>query len=1205
MKKWPGKWKIWTALLLMLMVLPVSARAALGNNAVDAHVVTLKAEVGDAYATLRFPMVAVLDPDAGNYPLYFQVEGLPAGESYWLEATLGDAVAEGRLSAAGTYAGLWLRFEGESGQAESLTVSVYADETKQELCYQSITQRILLAAALDYDLTDAVASVQPVEIDRAAQSATVSLLLPAGTVAQGTRLQAQLLSESGGPYGYAEADVTVFGDILTEDSRYKVAFPEENPYRVTAQSIKVDFTFSRIPEPGHYDLKLSDLQQDLSWTYADVLICSDLPVAEILSWTDSVRENRPDGRTAAIQLHLIDGAPDDFAVALWWEDVQLGTSDGWRVESVTGQEAVVTYRIPLSEPLEENQQYRAAILCDKDFCGEAQANLPRFSAEETMADRRNSRLDSDYFACFTVLTAGFAEKRLYRVELQDKNGLLAAQLASPDETGLFTLAFTEDGAPLPVDPQDHYRLIFSEWTEDGWQQCAAVDLTRPETPDFEGAAIRPLALWTEDLPLYYGAENCGEQLLPLRMQLYRSDGTFAPVSEVAWAAAENPVLTEEPLPKALAYKPMDAVILADGIPAALLPSGYWFAQSRAESLVYGAQDCVVQLTCGENGRAVLYCNGQPVTGESLPPLSEIYVHAIPEPGFEVCAVAVNQTPVAGRAFLLTKDTQIDVTFRKRTDETFAVALEYDSTNHYLAGGTVSVSTDHAALEETVELTAEIQPGYTVHRLEVLLRESGRPVPLIKTDNGWRFSMPGGPVRVVAAIRPLYQPHISVEINNSYGTLAAPEQATEGQWVTLQAIPHAASTLERLELVYLQASREVRENLLPTLTDGNTYRFRVPAAEQVTLEAVFAQPPFYSVSNFVSEQGTVTASAPSSVPAEKILLTVTPAPGFRLKKNSIQVQTMAEGQLHAVSLEDGPSFLMPWGDVRITAVFEPIPPAAPGSLQISTQQQLAAALGGAENTFADPDGMTVHLLKTVEVQAPLVFTGGNLVLHLGDAILYASPELAQAPVQVQSGASVTLSGASGSVDACGAGQTALLLSGGSLTVCGGSYRGVCALQMTAESKLLLNGGSFYGQSLALRLLNPVGDYLDRHVTASHAETGAVFGDGWTAQHEIAQAVCFACRTPAFAASSVAAQRTGENLLTLSVPVTFATEDALLLAAVYDADGRMTGMAQSVCTRGAEEISLALPYNGTPCCGTVFLLDSAHYDPQSAAVPIAIP
>ena len=45
------------------------------------------------------------------------------------------------------------------------------------------------------------------------------------------------------------------------------------------------------------------------------------------------------------------------------------------------------------------------------------------------------------------------------------------------------------------------------------------------------------------------------------------------------------------------------------------------------------------------------------------------------------------------------------------------------------------------------------------------------------------------------------------------------------------------------------------------------------------------------------------------------------------------------------------------------------------------------------------------------------TTKNLVLNLGDAILYASPELAQAPVQVQSGASVTLSGAFGGIDAC--------------------------------------------------------------------------------------------------------------------------------------------------------------------------------------------
>ena len=611
----------------------------------------------------------------------------------------------------------------------------------------------------------------------------------------------------------------------------------------------------------------------------------------------------------------------------------------------------------------------------------------------------------------------------------------------------------------------------------------------------------------------------------------------------------------------------------------------------------------MQVSCGENGSVRLYCDGQPVIADQLPALSEIYVHAIPDEGYEVCPVEVNQQAMIGRAFLLAEDTQIDMRFRKRTVETFSVSLEYGSYIHHVDGGTVTVSVDRAAVEDTVNITAAICEGYTVAYLEVLSEESDGTLPLTRTDDGWQFVMPGEPVRVVTAIRPLYQPEISVCVNNAYGSLTAPQTAVEGQWISVQAHAHAASSLEALTLVYHRNGAEQRVDLLPALAAEQIYRFCVPAADALTLEAVFAQPPAYTVSEFLSEHGSVTASVSSSVPTEEVLLTVLPAEGYRLLVNTLAVQNLRDEQ--TVPLEDGDdrwSFRMPWSNVSISAVFEPIPPIAPGNGHIATAQQLLEALGGEENALVDPDSTTVHLLRSVEVQAPLVFVGGELVLDMGDSTLSAAPQLTQALVQVCGSAKLTIAASSGGVDARPASQTALLLSGDALTICGGSYRGDCALRMTAESELLLKGGSFYGESLALELLHPVEDFLDRHVTATHPETDEAFA---AAELDLAAEVCFAQIIPAFGQQTVTAQPNGEGTFTLSVPVEHATEDALLLAALYGDDGRMIGVTQMPCVRGERVQTLTLECDGEPQFGTVFLLDSAAFAPLGCTISIEIP
>ncbi|MBQ3534397.1 MAG: hypothetical protein IJA56_04495 [Clostridia bacterium] len=719
---------------------------------------------------------------------------------------------------------------------------------------------------------------------------------------------------------------------------------------------------------------------------------------------------------------------------------------------------------------------------------------------------------------------------------------------------------------------------------------------------YGGNPLQALGVETAAGTLYYGVETTGGDLLPVTLQLYDEENG---VQTLRWTAGEPPVLEDASIPASCSRKPVQAVAFADGIPALAVPNSYWFPQDTALSLAAdAAQPCYVKVSCVGNGQAVLYCDGQPVTGDMLPPLSEIYVHAIPDAGYEVDSVQVNQTAMNGRSFLLAEDTQVDVFFRKRTPETFALTLEYDASLHNPEGGSVAVSTDRASVEEVITLTAAVQSGYVLDRLEVIMEDSETPVTLTPSNGGWQFSMPAEPVRILVAIRPLYRPAIQVEINNTYGTITAPETPVEGQTVTVTAASHPASQLARLELVYTINGEEKRVDLLPLANGNNAYFFVVPASDTLTLQADFVQPPMFTINCIATGQGAVTVSTGASIPTETVTLTVEPAEGYRLVKDSLQVQTVQNGVPQMLPLESGAegyTFSMPWSDVEISAAFEPVPAAAPGGVVI-TPAELFAALGGSLNATMAEDGCTVRLVQSAELQQPLVFRGGEISLDVGQYALTTAPDMTGDALVVEADAALHITGtAAGGIIAE---ETAVYVCGGSLTVEGGSFSGTVGLEASAQSALHLRGGSFAGAEAALRLHCPVGDCLDPFVVACHPENGTQYDDQWVAQTTVADAVRFVQTQPAFADNYATAQTDPSNIITVTADVTNPTGDGLLLAALYGEQGQLIAAAVQPCVRGDEVQSITLCFGDDVHSGRLYLLDKTTYKPLAKDIPIKI-
>lgn len=169
--------------------------------------------------------------------------------------------------------------------------------------------------------------------------------------------------------------------------------------------------------------------------------------------------------------------------------------------------------------------------------------------------------------------------------------------------------------------------------------------------------------------------------------------------------------------------------------------------------------------------------------------------------------------------------------------------------------------------------------------------------------------------------------VTATVNNE-----AVETAEKGAEVTLTAAPNTATPNKeyRLKAETLAVSYQIPgENatdepktekvvLTPVKDKEGVYTFTMPAAD-VTVTAKFEQ--IYNVTVTVKDNQGGTATAPNKAAAdETVQLTVTPDPGYELDTIGV-TYTDGNGQKQEVTVAKDNTFVMPAGDVNVTASFK--------------------------------------------------------------------------------------------------------------------------------------------------------------------------------------------------------------------------------------------------------------------------------------------
>ena len=287
-------------------------------------------------------------------------------------------------------------------------------------------------------------------------------------------------------------------------------------------------------------------------------------------------------------------------------------------------------------------------------------------------------------------------------------------------------------------------------------------------------------------------------------------------------------------------------------------------------------------------------------------------------------------------------------------------------------GTVTASVDQAVETALVTLTIEPEPGYGLQSLTVE-DSNGVGIPV---DNN-TFSMPADDVTVTAVFARTYTVTV---LPSSGGTVAASaSEAAEGAEVTLTVTADDGYALDTLTVTDTTANKAVRVR---------NNRFTMPAGN-VSVSATFRAVD-YSITVEPTEGGAVTASAENANAGDKITLTVTPDPGYELESLTVTDTTADK----AVSLS-GCSFIMPKGNVKVTAVFRAIVysidviDAENGTVTVSADQ---AVIGTEITLTVTPDeGYLQESLSVIDTTAGtlVAVSDGKFDMPAGNVVVTAT------------------------------------------------------------------------------------------------------------------------------------------------------------------------------------------------------------------------
>lgn len=990
------KWIAVTLLALCFCVLPVYAEP------VDA-VVEVLAPLTEGYeaVTMVCPL-AVPESAPGEYAVYFELE--PITQDLWLEVKLGkQTIASTALIHEDGAASAYVTVKAPSA-TETLGISIL-DRQGGQAVYQNSAILLGFTKHLSFDWADAVACTPATTVSVISRDAAVTACLPQGTELPKVALYGQIVDQNGAVYG-TSSEAAVIADCMVPDARFSAIF-QKNPYQVSVQTLQAEIRFSRLPDPGCYDLIFVDARGTECYRFEEVVQCDDRPAIQLMGWT-AVPGDQAD--YAEVALFLANGAPADFSLELYQGGRLYGESQGFSVIAYDREAGGVylAYPFRLETPLEAGQVFTAKIHTDEAYHGDASCLLEAVRTEAGTIFEAASGFDSAYFANVLLKTTGFTPQRQYKAVLELDERALAESLVTCDGQGWFDIAFLDaDGKPLSLAPGASYSVSLYRWESGG--QWIPVDRATLQTMEAaalptdgdrfcaqaEGLSVGNIVV-NDRLSLRYG------EAADLQLQLFgqQNQGALPDFLETLWQKQSYTIADENAaLFSAQRYRSVywrgDRVVGAE-------PGGYWVnARCMQDYLImqeWGIPNFTVSIEETRHGAVQLFADsGMPVNDQECLNFTEIYVHATPDPGYVVEEILVNDVPITGRAFLLAENAEVAVTFRPRRIETFSIHLRH-STESTTYGGVFHCALEQAALEDLVTLIAQPEEGFWMMGVRVFETETGLEVPLQagETPDTWQFAMPATPVTAEVT----FQAKIRAEILSSYditaGMVSVPGFVWEGDTVTITAKPYEGCTLEELWLVYNLSGEEQKENLLEHPGSApDSYCFRVPGVDTLWLYPVFQEHCFtISLSEPSPMDGTVLVSQPSARPGKRIGVTVMPNDGYRLTEGSLTVCTEAGDALPLTPSETPMvwTFIMPWNNVQVSAVFESTEPevtgvtvqhGSSGALTVNVQMRnaaaevsLAAALYDAEGRLVGVtlqtcvDGAAIQSLSVTHVGTPV-------------------------------------------------------------------------------------------------------------------------------------------------------------------------------------------------------------------------------------------
>lgn len=952
----------------------------------------------------------------GDYDVYFEFEHL-AQQELWLEVTLGDQpVASVPLVSQDGCASAWATVK-DPDSTETLEISVL-DRQGGEPVYQSTAVLLGFTDNLTFDGEDAVACTPTTDVSVLSQTAAVQACLPPGTEDAAQQLYGQIVDQNGVLYGTASAPAVIREQSMP-DSRFAGIF-RENPYKAAVQTLCGEVQFSKLPEPGVYDLIFTDTNGAEKYRFEKVARCENQPAVQLMGWT-AVPGDGADYAEAA--LLLANGAPADFSLELYCDGELQGKSTDFYVlhhDRVSGG-AYLAYPFRLETPLKAGQYCEAKISTEVACFEEKSCGLEAVRAETGTIYGAVSCFDSACFANVLLKTTGFVPQRQYRAVLELDEIKLAECLVTCDAQGWFDIAFLDDdGKPLGITPGKAYTVSLYRWENGG--QWTLIDQTVLQTvPEpsnesnrfyarAEGLPVGEIMVHDHLTTVNGAPENLVLQLFDQRNQDRLPDFEET-LSEKHTIADEEALLFSAQRYRAVSWQ-------GDRV-AGTEPNGYWVdARCMADYQIIPAFE--IETTEPIHGSIhLLGDSGTPVQPGEWLGFTEIYVHAVPDPGYVVDEILVSQLsaagytehkiPIAGRAFLLAENAEVAVTFKPRQVETFAIDLRHNAESN-VDGGTLYCPLECAALGDPVTLTAQPKDGFWLMGLRVFETETGLEVPLQagESANTWQFTMPGTPVTAEVTFQKKVLAQIITSYDMTAGSMTAPGSAWEGDTVTVAAKPYEGCTLESLWLVYELAGTERKENLLEHPGSApDSYCFRVPGAKTVWIYPEFQEHRFAVIlPEPLPVGGVLQLSQETARPGSRISITVIPDEEYRLTEGSITVCT-ADQQAILLTPSEKPmtwTFLMPWDNVQVSAAFARTAPEVTGvtveaqgadTLTISTQMRnssaevsLAAAFYDAEGRLLGAalqpcaEGATVHNMTIAYAGKP---TAGRLFLLKTDGL----------------------------------------------------------------------------------------------------------------------------------------------------------------------------------------------------------------------------